>query len=142
MHLLHRAGQCADGIFQRDVPNEVTPRQLAVLLAVAEREGGNQASLVAATNIDRSTLASIVGRLVERQLLQRRRTRDDARSYAVQLTSEGRRVLRTIAPFGERIDQRILAVLPASSREQFLASLLTIVSALNGSGRVSKHRRA
>ena len=69
MHLLHRAGQCADDIFQRDVPQEVTPRQLAVLLAVAENEGGNQTGLVEATNIDRSTIADIVRRLINGSFL-------------------------------------------------------------------------
>jgi DNA-binding MarR family transcriptional regulator len=131
MHLLHRAGQCADDIFQRNSPEDVTPRQLLVLLAVAETEGANQNRLVGATGIDRSTLADIVRRLVKRQLLKRRRTRKDTRAYAVKLTDEGREVLRTVAPLGERVDQRILDVLPASSRRQFLASLQTIVDTLN-----------
>ena len=39
-HLLHRAGQCADDIFQAEMKiNGLTPRQLAVLMAVAENEG-------------------------------------------------------------------------------------------------------
>ena len=56
VHLLHRAGQCADEIFQREMTTEVTPRQLAVLMTVVDNAGGNQASLVEATGIDRSTL--------------------------------------------------------------------------------------
>jgi MarR family transcriptional regulator, temperature-dependent positive regulator of motility len=87
--------------------------------------------MVDATGIDRSTLADIVRRLVKRQLLQRRRTRKDTRSYAVKLTDEGREVLQTVGPLGERVDQRILDVLPASSRRQFLASLQTIVNTLD-----------
>jgi DNA-binding MarR family transcriptional regulator len=47
------------------------------------------------TGIDRSTLTEIVCRLVQRKLLQRRRARKDARSYAINLTDETRRVLRT-----------------------------------------------
>ena len=39
MHLLHRALQCADDCFLHDVPTDLTPRQLVVLLAVAETEG-------------------------------------------------------------------------------------------------------
>jgi DNA-binding MarR family transcriptional regulator len=131
MHLMHRAAQCADDIFQRYVPENVTPRQLAVLLAVAEKEGVSQTSLVEATGIDRSTVAGIVRRLVKRDLLRRRRTRKDSRSYAVKLTDEGRKVLSTVTPFGESIDQRILDVLPAGSRRQFVVSLQTIINALN-----------
>ena len=142
MHLLHRAVQCADEIFQRGAPEDVTPRQLAVLLAVAEKEGANQTSLVEATSIDRSTLADIVRRLVKRELLQRRRTRKDTRSYAVKLTDEGRQVLQTLAPFGKGVDQRILGVLPASSRKQFIASLRTIVDSLKGPELGSKQPQA
>jgi DNA-binding MarR family transcriptional regulator len=141
MHLLHRAVQCADDLFQRGSPGDVTPRQLAVLLAVAENEGANQTSLVEATSIDRSTLADIVRRLVKRDLLQRRRTRQDARAYAVSLTDEGKQVLRTVTPFGDGVDQRILAVLPASSRKQFIASLQTIVDRLNRTDLASKQPR-
>jgi MarR family transcriptional regulator, temperature-dependent positive regulator of motility len=133
MHLLHRAVQRADEMFQRSAPKDVTPRQLAVLLAVSEQEGANQTSLVEATSIDRSTLADIVRRLVKRRLLQRRRTRKDTRSYAVRLTDEGRQVLGMAAPFGKRVDQQILGVLPESSRKQFVASLQTLVSRLNRS---------
>jgi DNA-binding MarR family transcriptional regulator len=133
MHLLHRAVQCADDIFQRGAPKDVTPRQLAVLLAVAENEGANQTSLVEATSIDRSTVGDIVRRLVRRQLLQRRRSRQDTRAYAVKLTDEGKLVLRAVAPFGKGVDQRILEVLPADCRRQFVASLQVIVNKLHGS---------
>jgi DNA-binding MarR family transcriptional regulator len=127
MQLLHRAGQCADEIFQRGVPEDVTPRQLAVLLAVAASEGSNQVILTEVTRIDRSTLADIVRRLVKRKLLQRRRTRGDTRAYSVRLTNEGRQVLQTVAPFGESVDRRILAALPENSRQQFIALLQTLV---------------
>ena len=123
-------------------PEDVTPRQLAVLLAVAENEGANQTSLVEATSIDRSTLADIVRRLVRRELLKRRRTRKDTRAYAVKLTDKGREILRTVAPLGELVDQRILDVLPASGRRQFLASLQTIVDSLNRADLGSKQPRA
>ena len=126
MHLLHRARQCAEEIFQREMTTEVTPRQLAALMTVADHEGGNQAGLVEATGMDRSTLAEIVGRLVKRKLLLRRRARDDVRSYTIRLTGEGRRVLRTAEPLSNRVDQRILDALPTGRREQFLASLSTI----------------
>ena len=69
-------------------------------------------------------------RLVKRKLLQRRRTRQDARAYAVTLTDQGWRVLRAAEPLAKRVDQRVLDALPAGHREQFIASLLAIVSAL------------
>jgi MarR family transcriptional regulator, temperature-dependent positive regulator of motility len=131
MHLLHRALQRADDCFLHDVPTDLTPRQLVVLLAVAETEGANQTRLVDATGIDRSTLADIVRRLVKRHLLKRRRGRRDARSYSVKLTDEGRQMLLAAEPVGKDVDQRILDILPPDCRRQFLASLQMIINSLD-----------
>lgn len=130
IHLLHRAGQAVTEIFDREMTGDLTPRQLVVLMAVARNEGASQTGIVEATGIDRSTLADIVRRLVKRKLLQRRRTREDARAYAVTLTEEGRNILRAAEPLARRVEQRVLDALPAGRREQFIASLLAIVSAL------------
>src|SRR6185312_16697833 len=105
IHLLHRAGQCAGDIFHAETKDgDLTPRQLAVLVTVAQNEGLSQTGLVDRTGIDRSTLADIVRRLQRKGLLQRRRTKEDARAYAVKLTDEGRRVLRTAEPIAKKVD--------------------------------------
>jgi len=109
---------------------DLTPRQLAVLVTVANNEGLSQTGLVDRTGIDRSTLADIVRRMQRKGLLQRRRTKEDARAYAVKLTDEGRRVLRIAEPLSRRVDDRILEALPAKQREQFIDDLLAIVDAL------------
>jgi MarR family transcriptional regulator, temperature-dependent positive regulator of motility len=108
----------------------LTPRQLAVLVTVANNEGLSQTGLVDRTGIDRSTLADIVRRMQRKGLLQRRRTKEDARAYAVKLTDEGRKVLRTAEPLASRVDRRVLDVLPAKRREAFIAGLASIVRTL------------
>jgi DNA-binding MarR family transcriptional regulator len=131
IHLLHRAGQCAGDIFHAELKDgDLTPRQLAVLLTVANNEGLSQTGLVDRTGIDRSTLADIVRRMQKKGLLQRRRTKEDARAYAVRLTDEGRRVLRTAEPLAKRVDERILEAIPAKQRDQFIEDLLAIADAL------------
>lgn len=130
IHLLHRAGQCAGDIFHAEIKGGLTSRQLAVLLSVTQNEGVSQTGLVEATGVDRSTLANIVHRLQRKGLLQRRRTKEDARAYAVKLTDEGRRVLRTVEPLAKRVDERVLGALPATQRERFIGSLQTIIEAL------------
>jgi DNA-binding MarR family transcriptional regulator len=131
IHLLHRAGQCAGDIFHAEMKDgDLTPRQLAVLVTVAHNEGLSQTGLVGRTGIDRSTLADIVRRLQKKGLLQRRRTKEDARAYAVKLTEEGRRVLRTAEPLARRVDERVLDVLPGKQREQFIDELQAIVATL------------
>ncbi len=132
LHLLHRAGQCASEIFQVELgSDELTPRQYAILLTVAQNEGLSQTQLVELTGIDRSTLADVVRRMLKKGLLQRRRTRDDARAYAVKLTDEGARVLKTHDPMARRVDERILSSLPAQQRDRFLQDLSAIVETLN-----------
>jgi MarR family transcriptional regulator, temperature-dependent positive regulator of motility len=131
IHLLHRASQVVEEIFTAEIEiDRLTPRQLAVLITVAQNEGLSQTGIVDRTGIDRSTLADIVRRLHKRGLLQRRRTKDDARAYAVKLTEEGRRVLRTAEPLARRVDDRILDALPAKRREAFMGALAAIVSTL------------
>jgi DNA-binding MarR family transcriptional regulator len=131
LHLLHRAGQCAGEVFQTELGSgDLTPRQFAVLLTVSQNEGLSQTHLVERTGIDRSTLADIVRRMLKKGLLQRRRTREDARAYAVKLTDEGTRVLKSADPLSRRVDDRILSSLPVSQRERFLQDLNTIVQAL------------
>jgi MarR family transcriptional regulator, temperature-dependent positive regulator of motility len=131
IHLLHRASQAVEVVFSSEVEVEnLTPRQLAVLMTVAQNEGLSQTGIVDRTGIDRSTLADIVRRLHKKGLLQRRRTKEDARAYAVKLTEAGRRVLGTVEPLAKRVDHRILDALPAKQRDQFMRALASIVSTL------------
>jgi len=62
--------------------------------------------------------------------MQRRRTKEDARTYAVNLTEEGRRVLRTAEPLAKRVDRRVLDTLPGNRRKEFMTALASIVSTL------------
>jgi DNA-binding MarR family transcriptional regulator len=132
IHLLHRAGQCAVDVYQKEMTGEdLTPRQFAILVAVSENEGLSQTRLVERTGIDRSTLADIVRRMLKKGLLQRRRTKDDARAYSVKLTDEGIRVLGQAMPRVMRVDDRVLSVLEPDRRERFLSDLVRIIAALN-----------
>ena len=110
---------------------DLTPRQFAVLVTVSQNEGLSQTQLVDKTGIDRSTLADIVRRMLKKNLLQRRRTREDARAYAVRLTDEGRRVLKLVEPNALEVDAAVLAALPSAERERFLDNLNAIVEALS-----------
>ena len=90
----------------------------------------SQTNLVEMTGIDRSTLADIIRRMLKKGLVQRRRTKEDARAYAVKLTEEGRRILQSAEPMARKVDDRILQALPSAQRDRFLTDLNTIVKAL------------
>jgi DNA-binding MarR family transcriptional regulator len=131
IHLLHRAGQCAEDLFDTEVGNRgLTARQFAVLIAVAEDQGASQSDLVKRTGIDRSTLGGLVLRLQRKRLLQRRRKMEDSRTYAIKLTEKGRGLLLAAEPLAKRVDERILDALSSDQREQFIDALVTIVDTL------------
>jgi DNA-binding MarR family transcriptional regulator len=129
VHLLHRAGQCADDLFATGIgAAQLTPRQYTVLKCAAAVVGASQADLVDGTGIDRSTLADIVRRLVQRGYIERERTRRDARMYAVHVTETGRRVLAETASATEASEQTLLNAVAPSDREAFLRSLRSIIT--------------
>lgn len=130
VHLLHRASQCASDIFQGEIAGDLTPRQFAILSTVAQNEGLSQTDLVERTGIDRSTLADVIRRMLKKGLLQRRRTREDARAYAVKLTEEGWRVLKQTEPLARRADEKVLSVLSNAERDRFVKGLTEIVRSL------------
>ncbi len=129
LHLLHRAGQCADEMFLLNMgQNKLTPRQFEVLKAVQTSTTPSQTLLVELTGIDRSTLADIVRRLVDRGLLVRSRTRRDARMYEVNLTAAGTALLSAAEPVVQRTNERLLSSLSTSQREAVAAALAQIIA--------------
>ncbi len=136
-HLLHRAAQRAlDFYAEEGGPGGVTQRQHAVLTAVAAKEGAAQADLVAATGVDRSTLADMVARMLDKGLLIRERSTADARANAVRLTDAGRAALAEIGPRADAADARLLALLPKGKRDAFLEALAAL--ATDGPAKVKK----
>ena len=131
-HLIHRAEQCSTDLFGNAVPDGVlTPRQFAILDAIKDNPGISQTGLVTLTGIDRSTLADIVRRLLERDLVQRERTEQDARAYSVKLTRKGIATLKKMQPHAENVDKELLAALPKEHRTLFVKLLSQMVQSLS-----------
>jgi DNA-binding MarR family transcriptional regulator len=111
-HLLHRASQRATEIFALETRDfDITARQYAVLTAIAQREGLSQTDLVRLTGIDRSTLADVVQRLLRRGIIEREKTSEDGRTYAVTLSARGHELLEAIKPHARRADRTVLSCL-------------------------------
>jgi DNA-binding MarR family transcriptional regulator len=133
LDLLHRASQRADNLFAQRVGNaQLTPRQFAVLKAVSAADGLSQTAIMAATGIDRSTTAELVRRLVNNGLLQRRRTRRDARLYAVRLTARGRQTFASGEPAARTADETLLSSLAPQQRSAFLEALALMATDQTG----------
>lgn len=124
IHLLHRAGQCADSIATQALSsNNLTARQFVVLSIIAEHQGCSQTTIVAATGIDRSTIAEVVRRLMDRNLVDRERARPDRREYAVVLTEWGRDVFKSLDTAWWQAEMTLLQAIPKDDRADFLRVL-------------------
>ena len=132
IHLLHRASQSVTDLFSKEIKADITPRQLTVLTVIAQNEGLSQTDIVDRTGIDRSTVAEMVRRLATKGILERRRSREDARAYKVKLTQEGHRILRNAEPLAKRVDEKILRVL-GNRGSAFLENLKTLAVELEQS---------
>jgi DNA-binding MarR family transcriptional regulator len=134
LDLIYRAHQVSHEIFNATLEGaDITPRQYTVLAAVARKDGASQTDITAMTGIDRSTLADVVRRLSRKGLISRRRTRQDARAYAVRLTPEGEGVVERMAPLVAEVDERLLSSL-AIGRRAALREDLEAMIALAGRG--------
>ena len=123
-HLLHKVLQLALDIYAEETgKGALTQRQYAVLAAASTTDGASQTDLVNMTGIDRSTLADMVARMIEKGWLARERSRTDARAKTVRLTEKGSAALKEIAPKVAAADERILSNLVASRRSGFISAL-------------------
>lgn len=129
-HLLHRALQRALGVYAEEMGDEaLTQRQYALLSGVSALDQPSQTDLVGLTGIDRSTLAELVARLIDKGLLERERSDADGRAKTVRLTGAGRAALSAAEPRVRAADKRILSLLPKPKRETFLKHLARLAEA-------------
>ena len=127
-HLLRRGVQIATELFAREIAeSNLTKQQFTVLAAVEQNEGMSQTTLVGITGIDRSTLAEMIRRMIEKGLLDRERTEADQRANAVRIAAGGKKALRSARTANERVERILLGGLPASDRPKFLRMLIALV---------------
>jgi DNA-binding MarR family transcriptional regulator len=108
----------------------------------------SQTDLVAITGIDRSTLAEMIRRMIDKGLLDRERTETDQRANAVRIAMAGRKALRSARSASERVEKMLLASLSAGDRARLVKMLAAVVDqaeteegSAQGEGR-GKSRRA
>jgi DNA-binding MarR family transcriptional regulator len=128
-HLLRRCVQYANDLFSREPgASDLTKQQFTVLAAVEQNEGISQTDLVGITGIDRSTLAEMIRRMIEKGLLDRERTESDQRANAVRMAPGGRKALRSARTASDRVERTLLSGLSATDRQRFLKLLTAVAS--------------
>jgi len=129
-HLIRRCQQYFGDLYaQEPAARDLTPQQFTVLAALEHNDGVSQTALVEMTGIDRSTLAEMARRMVEKGLLSRERTEEDQRANAVAISASGRKALRSARLAAERAERALLDPIPASERARFVKYLGQIAQA-------------
>jgi DNA-binding MarR family transcriptional regulator len=117
---------------QRIAELDLTPPQTGLLRLVAQQPGQSQQALAQQLRTPPSRLVPLVDHLEERGLIERRRNPEDRRNYALYLTSEGGKFLKTkLGPIGLAHEDDICSALTAAERNQ-LHELLTRVAEQQG----------
>ena len=128
--LLHRANQIAmESFASAQGDSDITARQVQILAAIEANEGSSQTKIVDITGVDRSTLADIVRRLQKNRLIERRRSKDDARAYVLKLSEAGKQALASGKPALAAVEKNLLAALPAKDRSVLVDLLSKMVEA-------------
>lgn len=140
-YLIRRCQQFLGDLYAREAGStDLTKQQFMVLAALEHNEGVSQTALVEITGIDRSTLAEMVRRMLEKGLVSRERTEEDARANAVAITPSGRKALRAARNAADRAEKALLDALPQGDRARFVKSLVQIAAAHDAFAANGTHR--
>jgi len=137
-YLVRRLHQIHTALFFEECQAfEITPVQYGVLTTLSLKPDMDQNSLAQDVGIDRTNVADVLARLAQRGLVERHRSEVDRRAVLARLTPEGLRVTRAMLAAMKRAQERLLEPLGSAERDMFMAMLLRLVDANNGSGRAA-----
>jgi DNA-binding MarR family transcriptional regulator len=111
-------------------PSELRQRQLVALSYLRDHGPARQQALAQSLCMDASSLVCLLNDLEDRDLIARRRDREDRRRGILELTDHGRDSLAKIDAAVAEIDAEILADLDESER----ADLRALLGRLSGVG--------
>ncbi|WP_349817009.1 MarR family transcriptional regulator [Frankia sp. Cppng1_Ct_nod] len=109
------------------VSEETTPPQFAVLNCLIVEPEIDQKTLGERASLDRSNVADVVNRLVQRGLVRRVRDPLDGRRNLLRLTRHGEGVHATVAERTETMNGVILGALTPDEQTAFLTMLGRVV---------------
>lgn len=109
--LVRRAQQRHLAVWQSEVSAEITSVQYAALEILQRTPGVNQRQLGDELDVDRSTIADLVARMVRNEMIERSDDPDDKRSYVLFLTLAGKNQLSKLRLRVEQVERILTAKL-------------------------------
>lgn len=105
----------------------LSPRARCVLVGAMQGEL-TQIELARAIGVDKTTMVVTLDELERRGLAERRPSSKDRRARVIAVTKAGERVVREAEEVAARVQEDVLAALPAEQRDALLEGLVTLVS--------------
>ena len=107
-----------------------SPGRFATLTLIARNPGISQTELSHANGRDKSSLTPVVEELVRRGLVERKRMDSDRRTYRLNVTSSGKKVLTTLTRCARRHERNLDHVIGARDRKRFIQILKKIAAGI------------
>lgn len=105
-----------------------SPGRFATLTLIARNPGISQTELSLAAGRDKSSLTPVVENLVRRGMVERKRMRDDRRTYRLNLTPAGKSTLTQLTRCAQRHERILDGVIGMRDRKRFLQILKKIAA--------------
>lgn len=105
-----------------------SPGRFATLTLISRNPGISQTELSYAAGRDKSSLTPVIEDLVRRGLVARKRTDHDRRTYSLNLTPEGKKVLTMMTRCARRHERNLDRLIGVRDRKRFLQLLKKIAA--------------
>ena len=113
-YLINRVGFALVDHFTRDAlaSNDLSIAMWRVLAVLSSNGEQRQIDVSEMTSIDASTLSRLVTRLVELDLVTRRRSKTSSREVIVELSPKGRGIVERLIPVARKLERTAIAGIP------------------------------
>jgi len=128
-HLLRRAVQVMNVLWNEEVSHTITSPQFAALNALYSEPNLDQRTLGQRISLDRSTMADVVSRLSTRGLIRSERDARDGRRKTITLTQKGLHTVQQLIPRTHAMTRRLVGPLDQTQRDELLCMLSKVVGA-------------
>ena len=108
-----------------------SPGRFATLTLISRNPGISQTELSHAAGRDKSSLTPVVEDLVRRGLVARKRMEHDRRTYSLNLTPDGKKILTMMTRCARRHERNLDRVIGMRDRKRFLQLLKKIAAEID-----------
>lgn len=140
--ILEKIGQAQRSLMWDVAKKEkMSPVQIQFLIYINEKpDPMNKVSIIAREfDLTKATVSDAVNSLEEKKLIKKIREKDDKRSYMLQLTAKGRRVVGNVSNWSEVLIKQV-SLFPEDEKKRVMLFLMELVKSLFDRGVINVAR--